>query len=185
MDTQVAYILSLGVVKEFRKHGIGKTLLRDSSVAVLLATPDYWTKELHRATPVPFWDKLLCDLSRQSRRWCSHIPLVLVVQVHWEVFVGVTAQCTNGSAECSPSRSQGIAEHTKKLHSCCCLHQESEKSCQGWEVLVLCHSSWSRTWSLSGRDKRGACTPCLLLFFHGCQKPGTWGRKVAALKLAT
>lgn len=24
MDTQVAYILSLGVVKEFRKHGIGK-----------------------------------------------------------------------------------------------------------------------------------------------------------------
>lgn len=24
VDTQVAYILSLGVVKEFRKHGIGK-----------------------------------------------------------------------------------------------------------------------------------------------------------------
>lgn len=27
MDTQVAYILSLGVVKEFRKHGIGSLLL--------------------------------------------------------------------------------------------------------------------------------------------------------------
>ena len=24
VDTQVAYILSLGVVKEFRKHGIGR-----------------------------------------------------------------------------------------------------------------------------------------------------------------
>lgn len=34
MDTQVAYILSLGVVKEFRKHGIGKMLLSDNSAAV-------------------------------------------------------------------------------------------------------------------------------------------------------
>lgn len=180
MDTQVAYILSLGVVKEFRKHGIGKTLLRDSSVAVLLATPDYWTKELHRATPVPFWDKLLCDLSWQSRRWCSHIPLVLVVQVHWEVFVGVTAQCTNGSAECSPSRSQGTAENTKKLHSCCCLHQESEKAARAEKssYFVIHPGAGFEACLVGTKGER-----VLPAFWFSSM--GIWGRKLAAFKLAT
>uniref|UniRef100_A0A4W6F641 N-alpha-acetyltransferase 60 n=1 Tax=Lates calcarifer TaxID=8187 RepID=A0A4W6F641_LATCA len=36
VDTQVAYILSLGVVKEFRKHGIGSLLLDNHCKAIYL-----------------------------------------------------------------------------------------------------------------------------------------------------
>lgn len=52
MDTQVAYILSLGVVKEFRKHGIGKMLL---SVVAVGAVCQVWPVGVTEGAPVsPF-----------------------------------------------------------------------------------------------------------------------------------
>lgn len=36
VDTQVAYILSLGVVKEFRNHGVGKSITDCTDLALQL-----------------------------------------------------------------------------------------------------------------------------------------------------